>query len=555
MNNVVLEIVFGLIGGLGLFLFGMKLLSGGLRNVAGDRLKGILSVFTKNPFIALLAGAGITAFLQSSSAVSVFLVGFVNASLLTLKQALGIILGMNIGTTITAWFISTIAVFKITSYALPAVGFGFALSVLPKSRSLKMWGQILLGFGIMFVGLGLMGELFAPLKSSEAVISFFDIFGKYPILGVFFGALATVLFQSSSASIALVQMLAFTGVISFPVAVPLILGDNIGTTCTAMLSSVGTNVEARRVARAHLLFNLIGVGYMLIFVYNGWYLSFIEFLIPGEITSTNIMIHIALAHTIFNIFNALVFLPFLKFFEKIVVKMVKSKPEEISMAPHYLEEHLLDSPPVAFEQINKEIIRMLDVSRMALKGAVKGLFKGDVKSLDTVPGLEEVVDNLQKEITEYMIALSRKDLSDDESQSIPVLIHMVNDIERIGDHAENIMESAERKIDQKLFFSDEAFSQLQKMYLEVDKMMEDVCVALREKDAMSAKRALHRENVINKLQIDCRNDHVDRLGVGKCQLLTGVIFMDTVANFEKIADHLTNIAQSVVGELRWKNKL
>lgn len=552
---MLVEILFGLIGGLGFFLFGMKLLSEGLRNVAGDRLKRILHLFTRTPAVGVLAGAGITAFLQSSSAVSVLLIGFVNASLLTFAQALGIILGMNIGTTVTAWFISAIAVFRITSYALPAVGIGFALHMLCKSRSSKMWGQVLLGFGIMFVGLGIMGDLFKPLQDNQAVINVFAAFTRYPILGVLAGALATLLLQSSSAAIALVQILAFTGVISFPAAVPLILGDNIGTTVTAMLSSVGTSAESRRVARAHLLFNLIGVGYMLILVYNGWYIRFIDFIVPGEITSRNIMVHIAASHTVFNVVNAIIFLPFLGFFGKLASKMVKSRPDEICPAPRFLEEHLLDSPPLAFEQINKEIIRMMGIARVALSGSVRGLFEKDRKAISGFSSKEEAVDNLQKEITRYVIALSRKNLSEQESQEIPVLIHTVNDIERVGDHAENIAELAERRIDQKLVFSDEAFAELKKMHAEVDGMIEDVSAALIENDAAAAKRALKREDALNRMQIDFRQSHVDRLDEGKCALLSGLVFLDCVDNFEKIGDHLTNIAQSVVGGLRWDGKL
>ncbi len=550
MDNTAIGIIFGLIGGLGFFLFGMKLLSEGLRNVAGDRLKRILSFFTRTPVIGIFAGAGITAFLQSSSAVSVLLIGFVNASLLTLTQALGIILGMNIGTTVTAWFISVIAVFRITSYALPAVGIGFVLSVLCKSRSSRMWGQVLMGFGIMFVGLGIMGDLFKPLQASEKAISVFAAFSRYPVLGVVVGALATVLLQSSSASIALVQILAFSGVISFPAAVPLILGDNIGTTVTAMLSSVGSSVEARRVARAHLLFNLIGVCYMLVLVYNGWYIRFIEFLVPGEITSRNIMVHIAASHTVFNVVNAIVFLPFLKVFERLAVKMVKSRPDEISPAPQYLEEHLLQSPPLAFEQVNREIIRMIGIAQTALSKSVQGLFESDRKALAGFAAVEEAVDNLQKEITRYVIALSRMDLSDEESQEIPVLIHSVNDIERIGDHAENIAELAERRIDQNLVLSDSALSELKRMYEEVEAMIEDVSQALGKKDPLSAKRALKREEVLNKMQVDCRQAHLDRLDAGKCQLLSGLVFIDCVDNFEKIGDHLTNIAQSAAKGIR-----
>ena len=548
------DMILGLVGGLGFFLFGMKLMSEGLRKVAGDRLKKILYVLAKTPVIGLILGAVVTALIQSSSATSVLVIGFANAALLTLKQGISIILGANIGTTITAWLVSFLAVFKITTYALPAVGLGFAWSVLGKTRNAKMWGQVLLGFGMLFVGLGIMKDIFGPLRESEKVIALFVNFSRYPILGVVVGMAITMLLQSSSATIAIVQVLALNGVISFPAAVPIILGDNIGTTITAQIAAVGGTVSARRIARAHLLFNLIGVLYMLIFVYNGLYVKLIDFLIPGAITSKNIMIHIAAAHSVFNVGNALIFLPFISWFERLVVKMVREKPGAIQVTPQYLEEHLLETPPLAFEQAIREVLRMIELARLAVADGMKAFFDNDWKVAQKVAEKEDAIDNLQREITKYLIELSRRDLAGEEAQKLPVLLHTVNDIERVGDHAENLVELVERKMDQKLLFSDEAIDELKEMYGEVDSMIGEVAAALTDRDIGMAKRALKREDTLNDLYVRFRQNHVRRLGERKCQLLSGLVFLDFVQNLEKIGDHMTNIAQSVLGGLRWNGE-
>ena len=298
------EMIFELVGGLGFFLFGMKFMSEGLRKVAGDRLRKILELLTKKPIVGLLAGAGVTALIQSSSATSVMVVGLVNAGMLTLKQAISMVLGANIGTTVTAWLVSFLAIFKITNYALPAVGIGFLIVTLGKARNTKLWGEVLLGFGILFIGIHFMKVAFAPLEESPQVKEIFISFSRYPILGVLVGMVITMLLQSSSATIALVQVLAFEGLISFEAAIPLILGENIGTTITAQIAAIGTNTSARRTAMAHTMFNVIGTCYMLIFVYLGIYARAIDWIIPGPITTSNIMIYIAVAHSVFNVFNA-----------------------------------------------------------------------------------------------------------------------------------------------------------------------------------------------------------------------------------------------------------
>jgi len=546
------ELIFGLIGGLGLFLFGMKIMSEALRKVAGERLRRILQLLTRTPFIGVLVGAAITALIQSSSGTTVMTVGFVNAGLLTLRQAISVVMGANIGTTTTAWLVSFLAIFKISTYALPAIGVGFLLSLLGRTRNAKSWGQVILGFGLLFLGLGVMKEAFAPLGASEAVKHVMMKFAQYPILGVLVGCVVTMLLQSSSATIATIQVLAFNGLISFESAIPLILGDNIGTTITAEIASLGTNLTARRTARAHTMFNVIGVAYMLIFVYTNLYPRMIHAIVPGAITKNNIMVHIALAHSVFNIFNTfIVFLPGISILERVAIKLTPGKERGLVLAPNLLEKHLLDTPPLAIDQVMKETVRMSETARDAIDRAAQAFFSGNMRLKSDVTANEEALDRFQHDITQYLVELSQKNLGRVESEKLPVLLHSVNDLERVGDHAENLMELAERKKEQRLHISPSAIAELKRMVARVDEMMVFVGSALSNYDSEDAKRALKCEDDLNRMQIEFRASHIERLNKGICLPLSGILFLDFVDNVEKVGDHLTNIAQSVLYGFRW----
>jgi len=546
------ESIFLLIGGLGFFFFGMQTMSEGLKKIAGDRLKSILYAVTKLPIIGILVGAVVTCLVQSSSATTVMVVGFVNAGLLALKQAIAVIMGANIGTTFTAWLVSSMSVFKITHYALPLVGLGFAVSALAKSKNAKFWGQVIMGFGILFIGLGFMKDAFGPLKESQYVKDLFVTFSRNPILGVLVGVIFTLLLQSSSATIAIVQVLAFNGLITFPAAIPLILGDNIGTTITAQLAAAGTNINARRAAMAHTLFNVVGVGYMLFFVYNGLYVRFIDFIIPGDITLKNIMFYIAVSHSFFNVFNTLAFLPFIGVLEKACLRLIPQKKGALEIGPQYLEKHLLNTPSIAMEQARRETARMLGIASEAVSGAVKGFFEGRVSTLKPIPEMEQAVDDLQSAITQYLVEISQRNLTQDQSEELPVLIHSVNDVERIGDHSENIAELVERRVEKKLPITDLAMKELTLMWNELHSMMIEAAIALEKNDINAAKSVLSREERINRFQIELRASHVSRLNEGKCNLISGIVFIDLVDNLEKIGDHLTNVAQGVLEGMRWK---
>ncbi len=545
--------IFEIIGGLGFFLFGIRMMSEGLRKVSSNRLKNIISLLTRNRFIALVVGAGVTALIQSSSAMTVMVVGFINAGLLTLKQAIPIVLGANIGTTFTAWIVSFLAVFKISHYALPAVGVGFLLMVAARRPNYRQWGEVLFGFGVLFVGIGFMKDALGPLQSNEQVRNLMVNFSRYPILGVLVGTIITMGLQSSSATIALVQVLAFRGLIDFPSAIPLILGDNIGTTITAQIAAIGSGTGAKRVAWAHTLFNVFGTLYMLVFIYLGVYQRIIEAMVPGDVTESNIMLHIALSHSVFNGFNVLIFLPFIGRLQKLVEKLIKEKADHISVQPRYLERHLLDTPAIALEQSKKEIVRMLHISESALKDSFGIFFEEKWGLARNVERKEEAVDNLQAEITRYLIDISMEELGHEEAEKIPVLIHSVNDIERIADHAENVVELAQRKIDQKLPFTDNATVELKRMIGIVMEMSSDVAEGLMTGELAPAKRALRKEDQLNRMQIELRQHHVSRLNGGSCNMLSGLIFLDMVDYLEKIGDHLSNIAQGLMGGLRWES--
>jgi phosphate:Na+ symporter len=555
------EIVFLTMGGLGLFLFGMGLMSDGLKKVAGQKLKNILESMTKKALIAFLVGAGVTALVQSSSATTVMVVGFVNAGLLTLKQAICVVIGTNVGTTATAWLVSIsgLGALKITTYALPAVGIGFLLEVLGKTRRTKSIGQILLGFGILFVGIGFMKDAFNPLEESPKVHELFQSLGNYPFLAILAGAVVTMLLQSSSASIAIVQLLAMGGAFgsnwetALNVAIPFVLGSNIGTTITAQIAALRTNLNARRAAWAHTIFNVFGSIIAYPFVHFGLFGNLVHIIAPWKLGPSTIAPCIALAHTIFNVANSGIFLLIVDLLEKTVIKFVPERPGDAAARPVILEEHLLDTPVIALQQAKLEIIRMAKTAKKALMRSVNGTMKDDRADLQSTRQIEDFVDGFQLQITSYLSLLSRRHLSDEVSNVLPVLLHTVNDLERISDHAVNIVEIAERKIEQKLSFSNSALTEADQLRKEIEQMFDNVIEALENNDIKAARAAaLTNENNLNKMQIEFRRSHVQRMSEGICTAEAGLIFIDMVDNIEKIGDHLTNIAQAIIGGLQWE---
>ena len=557
---MVKEMIFGTMGGLGLFLFGMGLMSDGLKKVAGRKLKDLLEALTKHRLIAVLVGALTTCLIQSSSATTVMTIGFVNAGLLTLRQALCVVLGANVGTTFTAWLVSALALFKITNYALPAIGVGFLINILGKTQKAKSVGQVLLGFGVLFIGIHFMKEGFSPLGDNQNVQEALIWVGRNPLLAVLAGTVITMLLQSSSASIAMIQMLALQGAFGtgdwhlvLRVTIPFILGDNIGTTITAWLAAIRASRNSKRVAIGHTMFNFIGVLYVLPLIWGGWFVHIVEWITPFKLSQSTIMVHIAVAHSTFNVFNTILFLPIMHWLEAVVMKILPVTEEELAQKPVVLEKHLLNTPVIALEQTKREIIRMARTAKKALRHSISGIVDDNRKELGSVREIEDFIDVFQLEITSYLSALSRRQLSDEVSNELPVLLHTVNDLERIGDHAVNIVEIAERKMEQKLSFSNSALTEAEQLRKEIDQMFDNVIVALENNDIEAAKSAiLTNENNLNKMQIDFRRSHVRRMSEGVCSAETGLIFIDLVDNVEKIGDHLTNIAQAIIGGLQWE---
>ncbi|MDY7009176.1 MAG: Na/Pi cotransporter family protein [Planctomycetota bacterium] len=557
--DAIFNIIFPLLGGLALFLFGMSMLSDGLKKVAGNRLRQLLEKVTKRPITALIVGAGITALIQSSSGTTVIVVGLVNAGLLALRQAICVVMGANIGTTMTAWLVG-LAMLKISLYAMPIIVLGIIFQFAGKRQRTKNIGQILLGFGILFVGIGFMKGAFAPLRNDEGVKQFLASFSDNPILAVFIGAGITVLIQSSSASIAIIQAIAVGGLfgsdpeVAFRVAIPFVLGDNIGTTITAQLAALQSNVHARRAAMAHTLFNVFGTCWVLPLVLLGFFPDIVSRITPWTLSFNNIALEIAAAHSVFNVINALVFLPLVGVLERMVVRFVPARKGDIQLQPVTLDRNLLATPPVAMDQARRELVRMTNAARDALNDAIESILHDDRAALKRVAFKEDAVDEFQTEITRYLVELSQRTLSAEAASEVPVLLHTVNDVERIGDHAVNITEIATRKLDQRYAFSQSAAADMERMRNEITLMFEDVLEAIADNDTSSAENALKHEHAINMMQMEFRRSHVRRLGEGTCSAMAGLLFVDFVDNMEKIGDHLTNIAQAVIGGLQWDKK-
>ncbi len=554
------QLVFGLIGGLGLFLFGMKIMSEGLQKIAGDRMRKILAALTNNRLVGTLVGLSVTAIIQSSSATTVMVVGFVNAGLMSLMQAIGVILGANIGTTITAQLIA----FKITKFALPAIGVGAGMRLFAKNRRWSYVGEVVLGFGLLFFGMATMKEAFDPIKASEEFRQLFLYVGDSHLLGVFLGALLTILVQSSTATIGITLALASSGLLTFEASVALILGENIGTTITANLAAIGTNLTARRTAIAHFLFNTIGVGYMLLLF--PFFMDFISGITPGEadfVVQTQEQVshfgvamgdkpfiarHIANTHTMFNIVNTIVFLPLVGVLAKLSTLLIPGREEEVEFHLKYLDSRVLSTPPIALGQARSETRRMAHVAAEMVNETLRFLQDNDLKKIPALKKKEDLIDLLQREITDFLVALSQKSIAQETSKELASMMHMVNDIERIGDHCENLWDLCQRKLDQKIAFSDMAMQEIRDISDLTEQFLAVIINALEAGDNTIFNKAEELENAIDNLEEALRNNHIRRLNTGECSVNSGLIYIDMLHNFEKIGDHTFNLAKAVVGK-------
>ena len=532
-----IELIFGMMGGLGLFLYGMNLLSEGLQKITGDKIQKILELLTNKPIMGVVTGALITSIIQSSSATSVIVIGLVNAGLLNLKQSISIIAGANIGTTITAQIVS----FRLEKYALPAIGIGVALILLSKKRKYKYWGQILLGFGILFLGLYTMSNAVKPLRSYTPFLDLLINISHNPLLGILVASIFTAIIQSSSATTAIVIAMSIQGIIDVETAIPLILGSNIGTCFTAVIASIGSSITGKRVALSHLFFN---VGGVIIFTF---FLGKFSFL--ATLTSPIIPRQIANAHTIFNVVNTIILLPFLSLFVKLIVKLLPGEEVIIKKGPIYLSKTVINTPSIALEQATKELVRMGDMVESMLNDVILSFIQNDINVLKKIYLKEEVVNTLEKEITKYLVLISQQSLNVNQSKRLNDLINIVNDIERVGDHAENLAELTEEKINENAPFSSKAIDELKFMFSKVQSSINKSISALKNRDIDLAREVASKENEIDKIEQELRDNHINRLNKGICYPESGIIFLDIISNLERIGDHANNIALMVIDEL------
>lgn len=537
---------FEVFGGLGLFLFGMHIMSDGLQKLAGARMRLILEKITSNRFIAVLVGAIITAIIQSSSATTVMTVGLVNAGLLSFVQALGVVIGANIGTTITAQIIA----FKLTEIALPAIGIGVFMRMLAKREQVKSWGDFLTGFGLIFFGMMVMKNGVGPMKDALWISDLFIKFADNPLLGVGVGALVTMMLQSSSATVALTIALTASGVIDFVAAAALVLGENIGTTITAQLAAIGTNVNAKRVAVSHLVFNVFGVGIILLIF--PWYIDFVQlvtgaFLSPGETASEARLI--ANFHTLFNVTNCLIFLPLLGLLEKAALVLVPGESAPRRFRLESLDQGIFASVPLAVEEARGEVHLMADEVYGMLDVAEDAIVNNhDTRQLyEELKGVESFVDDLQKEINTFLTELSRQSTTEDQSKEIFSLLYMTSNLEKIGDHCESLAKLSNRRYEYGLEFSSSARNDLEQIYSHTIEYLRIIIEAMRYTPGALMEKVGGFETRLNAMRKEMRINHMERLQASQCSADAGLVFIDMISSFEKIGDHAYNIAETLSG--------
>lgn len=529
-----MNIAIGLIGGLGLFLFGMNYMGEGLQKAAGDKMKNILAVLTKNKFLGLIVGTLVTMVIQSSSATTVMTVGFVNAGLMTLHQAIGIIMGANIGTTITGLIVS----FSIDKLAPMFIGIGMFMFLVSKKKKYKDTAEIIIGFGILFLGMEFMKNAVEPLRSSPV---FLDILKNLnnPFIGMVAGFGITAILQSSSATTGLLIAVAASGCITINMALPILFGQNIGTCVTALLSSMGASKAAKRTSVMHLLFNVIGTLLFLIFLARPMSDVVVK------ICQTDIKKQIALAHILFNIINTIILFPFSNLIVKASIILVKGDEEDDSVLVKYMDERLFATPSVALAQAARESLRLGKLVTDQFDTSIEALFKRDEKKSKQVFEIEKKVNTLTMNITNYLIKLDKTALNDDEKDELLVLMNSINDMERVGDHADNIGELSLYMIENKIKFSELAESEIRELIDLTINTFKNSISGLQTADYSTIKNVIDDDKKIDYLFKTLRKNHINRLNNRVCEPNAGIVFLDIINNLERIGDHSSNIVIAV----------
>ena len=537
-----MELLIPLLGGLGLFLYGMTVMSEGLEKSAGNKLEKIIEKLSSNIFKGVFVGAIVTMIVQSSSATTVMVVGFVNAGIMNLTQAIGIIMGANIGTTITAQLVSI----DISALAPIAIALGVGIKLFSKKNKQIIIGEIILGFGILFLGMEIMKDALKPLRELPAFIDMITSIGAGSLLGTIkgflIGLIVTAIVQSSSATTGIMVALALAGVLPIESAFPILLGTNVGTCVTALLSSISANRTAKRAALMHLLFNVIGT---IIFI---TFFSKITISIVSGMSDDPAR-QLANAHTLFNVVNTILLLPFAGLIVKAVSMILPTTPEEkeaSTFGVKYLDDRILETPTIALGQAMKEVLHMGNLAKISYESAIQAIRDNDMKSVEKTFKIEKTINILEREISDYLIKLSNTAIDNDDRKVIDGLFSTVNDIERVGDHADNIAELALYKIDNNVNFSEKAIFELEEMVGKVTESYDLALQAMKEESRHHAQRVIEIEGVVDEMEKTLRKKHITRLNEGRCETSSGIIFLDMLSNLERISDHSSNIALAVL---------
>lgn len=530
--------ILSMAGGLGLFLFGIRTMGDGLENAAGAKLKRMLEVLTGNRFLAVLVGFVVTAIIQSSTATTVMVVGFVNAGMMSLAQAVGVIMGANIGTTVTSLLIAL----NFSSVAAASVLVGVILMLASKKTVVKNLGAIFTGFGLLFLGIDMMSDSMAPLRESAGFMNFIVTVSESPLrplFGIILGIVMTAVLQSSSASVGVLQTLAMQGLVPLKFSVFVLFGQNIGTCLTALFSTVGAKKNSKRAAVIHLLFNLIGTGIFILITLLTPYVEWIEKLSPDP------MAQIAISHIVFNIVSTVVMFPFAKVLVKLSCLLVPGKDDsESEMHCKFIDDRLLNTPPFAVMQVSKEVARMAKLARDNFETSAHALINRSDKDLDKVMENEEIINYLNHHITSYLVKLNALDITDSDSDYIARVFHAINDIERVGDHAINLAEAAQHNIGEGLKFSDPAREELNQLCGSVVTLLERSMAAFDNQSLSDneAKELSDLEEHIDDLTLECQDSHIFRLNRKECNTEAGMLYLNTITDFERVGDHAINIA-------------
>ena len=544
--------ILALIGGLALFLYGMDVMGDSLKKISGGKLESILERLTSNRFNGFLLGMFVTAVIQSSSATTVMLVGFVNSGIMKLGQTIGVIMGANVGTTVTAWLISLsdisndastiIKLFKPTSFTpvLAIIGLFFTMTGQDKKKNI---GTLLLGFAILMFGMDAMSESMKGLKDSETFQQILVMFDN-PILGILSGTILTAIIQSSSASVGILQALSITGIIPHSVALPIILGQNIGTTITPIISSINANTDSKRVAFSCLYIKMLGVVIVCVAFYV------LHGIFDFAFMHTNAsFISIAVIHTLFNILSTVILIPFTNQIEKAACTLIKGKKngEDTVVNPtHTLDDRFLDYPAYAIERSRNLVVDMALTAKESLIASIGLIDNYDKEIVDKIHQSEKKIDTFEDKISSYLVKIASRDLSKSDSETTTKLLHIIGDIERIGDHAENIVDVAEEIYQKKIQFSEEARKEIKIISDATAEILEITMSALEKDDIELAKHIEPLEQIIDKLKHKLKNRHFARLQAGKCTIELGFVFSDLLTNYERTADHCSNIGVCLI---------